>query len=133
MKTALPTVLTSRDLAEMAARAGLRLRSDRVAVRVIAALQGRLAEIIPEQRSVLFAITAPIRKPAKTIVALDLLERGRSSDADVHHTADGNRIVSRRLRGVSVRLPEVLGVVHAAAIDPSDVLDVVEQLIRAVA
>jgi hypothetical protein len=54
---------------EIIARLGaakLRLRFDKVALRLVGGLKAALASVVPEGETVAFTITAPIRLPAKT-------------------------------------------------------------------
>ena len=51
--------------------AKLRLRFDKVALRLVGGLKAALASVVPEGETVVFTISAPIRLPAKTAVALE--------------------------------------------------------------
>jgi hypothetical protein len=73
--------------------AKLRLRFDRVAIRLIERLQATLEETVPDGMTVLVTITAPIRLPSKTAAALEdrmrtLLGR-RSPGQDAKDTIHG--------------------------------------------
>src|SRR6266478_1685654 len=76
--------------------AGPRLRFDKVATRLIERLQATFGETVPDGMTVVLTITAPIRLPAKTAVALEgrihtLLAR-RSPGRDEIATMNGNRV-----------------------------------------
>jgi len=101
-----------QDIAELARRANLRLRFDKVALRVVRVLQSTLAEVVPEQQAVLFTVSAPIKHPAKTIAALEILVRGSFSCGEIKDTVHGNKVRLRRVTGGSGRVPRVLGFVH---------------------
>ncbi len=74
----------------IADRGGLttpRLRFDRVALGLVRRLQARLCELVPDGKTVILTITAPIRVPAKTAAALE--NKIRTSLAPVR--ADGGQ------------------------------------------
>ena len=74
----------------IADRGGLttpRLRFDRVALGLVRRLQARLCESVPDGKTVILTITAPIRVPAKTAAALE--NKIRTSLAPVR--ADGGQ------------------------------------------
>lgn len=93
-----------------------RLRFDRVALRFVESLQASLGATIPDGRTLVVTITAPIRLPAKTAAALEAnirrnLARGRAG-LEIRETIHGNRVTARLLGG---RLPgnvSVIGFVH---------------------
>ena len=115
-----------REIAELAARANLRLRFDRVVLRVVGRLQIALAEVVPEGQVVLLSVTAPIRHPAKTAAALvDLVRRGQPGD-EVRDVIHGNAVRVRRVHGMQPAMPRVLGFAHNPASDACRLLDLAE-------
>ena len=60
-----------REIVARLEAAKLRLRFDKVALRLVRGLKAALASVIPEGQAVVFAISAPIRLPAKTEMALE--------------------------------------------------------------
>src|SRR5579884_3881264 len=93
-----------------------RLRFDKVALRLIADLQAALRDDVPEGKTVLFTVTAPIRLPAKTVAELvprirPLLKSGRAR-AELAETLNGNQVRVRVVTGRAKRAPNVLGFVH---------------------
>jgi len=121
-----------RDIAELAARASLHLRFDRVVLRVVGLLQTTLAEVVPEGQAVLFTVTAPIRRPAKTAAALESLVRRGLSGGEVRDTIHGNEVRLRRVTGVPAPKPRVLGFVHNPESDSGLLLDLAESRLLAV-
>jgi|KBSSwiStaDraftv2_1062776.scaffolds.fasta_scaffold298078_1 hypothetical protein len=98
------------------------LRFDKVATRVIEHLQAAVGEIVPDRTTVLIAITAPIRLPAKTTMTLEakigtLFDR-RSPRRDYLAMINGNRVRIRLLKDQPVRAPKLLGFVHNPDLDP---------------
>ena len=120
-----------RDIAELAARANLHLRFDRVVLRVVGVLQANLTDFVPEGQAVLLTVTAPIRRPAKTAAALERLVRGGLSGGEIRDTIEGNEIRLRRVTGVSVPMPRVLGFVHNPESDAGLLLDLAESRLLA--
>jgi hypothetical protein len=120
-----------RDIAALAARAGLHLRFDRVVVRVVGQLKTNLAEVIPEGQAVLLTITAPIKHPAKTAAALERLVRDGQPDREVRDTMFGNDVHIRRVTDVPPATPRVLGFVHNPDSDAGLLLDLAEARVLA--
>jgi hypothetical protein len=121
-----------RDIAERAASAGLHLRFDKVALRVVTTLRARVKDVLPERQVLLLTVTAPIRQPAETIAALEtLVRRGLSSD-DAMLAIYGNGVRLRVIRGIPEHVPRLLGFVHNPGSDPETLLAIVETRIRAV-
>jgi hypothetical protein len=106
--------------------AKLRLRFDKVAVRLVGALKAALAGVVPEGETVVFTITAPIRLPAKTAAALQNMLRDGATDAERRETIHHNEVRIRRLKGVAQHMPKVLGFVHNLESDAVDILDLAE-------
>jgi hypothetical protein len=106
--------------------AKLRLRFDRVALRLVGGLKVALACVVPEGQTVLFAITAPIRLPGKTAVALEHMVRSGPPDTERREIVHGNEVRIRRLTSVPAHMPKVLGFVHSAESDAGAILAAAE-------
>jgi hypothetical protein len=119
--------LEQRIAARLAA-SGCRLRHDRVAVRLVAGVAAAVAPAVAPDRGIIFAVTAPIRQPARMIAALAPLLRDLSAGSlrtMLHGNAVHARSVARRTPG----MPGVLGFVHNPDRDGGVVLDMVEAAI----
>ncbi|MBV9537988.1 MAG: hypothetical protein JOY70_03525 [Acidisphaera sp.] len=93
-----------------------RLRSDKVAIRLLQRVRDALERDLPDGVCVLFTVTAPIREPAKTTTALIATIRARVScgavPGDHIATLHDNEV---RVRVVACRSPHALrvtGFVH---------------------
>jgi len=98
------------------------LRFDKVATRVIERLQAALGDIVPERMTVVIAITAPIRLPAKTAAALEakvatFFDR-KWPRRDYQATINGNHVRIRLLKDQPARAPKLIGFVHNPDTDP---------------
>lgn len=116
--------------------AKIRLRFDKVVIRLMDRLQASLREIVPDGTTVLLTVTAPIRLPAKTAAALeekirDLLGR-RSPRRDEADTIHGNRVRIRLVRGGSERAPKLIGFVHNSDPDAPRLLSIASELIEVI-
>lgn len=114
--------MIEQEIAQRCAAAKLRLRFDRVVLRLVGDLKAALTEFMPEGEAVIFTVTAPIKLPAKTIAALETLLRGGFSGGEVQ----GNQISVRRVKGVPADRPRVLGFVHNPESDAEHILDLAE-------
>ena len=93
-----------------------RLRNDQVVARVRGVLEVALAAAIPDRQAVVVAVTAPIRQPAQTAIAIAarvrscLRERSRTTDitADIH----GNQVRISLMTNVPGRMAKLLLYVH---------------------
>ncbi|MGA7153951.1 MAG: hypothetical protein WBY84_21495, partial [Pseudolabrys sp.] len=109
----------------IAERGGLtkpRLRFDRVALGFVRRLQAALSASVPDGRTLILTITAPIRAPSKTAAALEdnirtYLAR-QSAQGEAKHTIHGNQIRVRLVKGGSRRTTKVIGFVHNPDSDP---------------
>ena len=115
-----------REIIERLRAAKLRLRFDKVALRLVGGLKAALAKVVPEGETIVFTISAPIRLPAKTAMALDNLLRDGATDAESREVVNGNEVRARRLKGVPRHTPKVLGFVHSAELDAGVILALVE-------
>jgi hypothetical protein len=91
-----------------------RLRFDRVAIGLVRRLQASLAKSVPDGKTMIVTITAPIRQDSKTGTALadrirELLAARR---AQLRTTIHGNRIQVRVLNGGASRTSKLIGFVH---------------------
>lgn len=59
------TATIEREITERIVAARLRLRFDKVVLRLIDSLKVALAEIVLEDQTVIFTLTAPIKRPRK--------------------------------------------------------------------
>ena len=114
--------MIEQEIIQRCAAAKLRLRFDKVVLRLVGNLKNSLADFVPEGQAVIFTVTAPIKLPAKTIAALDTLLRGDFSGGEVQ----GNQVLARRLTGVAADRPRVLGFVHNPESDAGHILDLAE-------
>jgi hypothetical protein len=98
-----------------------RLRFDRVALELLRRLQTGLQESVPDGKTVVLAVTAPIRQSGKTAAGLeDKIKDGlaRRTTLNLKGTIEGNAVRARLMKGGN---PKVIGFVHNP--DPkSDVL-----------
>jgi hypothetical protein len=103
----------------------VRLRFDREALRFIRDVQSALHEVVPDGKTLVFAITAPIRLASKTAVALEKKVRSKPARANLEETINGNQIRVRLVKGGS-NGARVIGFVHNPESDP-EILFVVTQ------
>jgi len=115
-----------REIVARLEAAKLRLRFDKVALRVVRGLKAALASVIPEGQAVVFAISAPIRLPAKTETALDNMVRSGPRDPRRHEIVHGNKVQIRWLSDVPKHMPKVLAFVHSVEVDAGVILALVE-------
>jgi hypothetical protein len=81
-------------IAERIAATGIRLRFDKVALRLLDGVKAGVSQILPIDQSIAFTVTAPIKFPAKTSAALQ--ECLRQLHAQGLSTAiNGNKIRAR--------------------------------------
>ena len=105
--------------------AKIRLRFDRVALRFVGDLQAALQDSVPDGKTLMFTITAPIRLASKTGTAVETKVRSslarKTARIGLTETIHGNQIRVRLLRGGLKGSPKVIGFVHNPGTDP-DVL-----------
>jgi hypothetical protein len=103
------------------------LRFDKVVVRLIAGLQSALSDDVPPGKTVLLAVSAPIRLPKQTASVLEERVRqwlGRPPEsAEFRDTINGNQIHVRLVNGSADESPNVLGFVHNPEIDTNALFD----------
>ena len=116
-------------IAKRIAAAGIRLRFDKVALRLLEAVKAGVGQTLPAHQSIAFTITAPIRFPAKTAVAVQ--ERLRQLPMQGLSTAvNGNEIRARVVEGTLQGMPRVIGFVHNPEHNADLLLDIVETSLR---
>jgi hypothetical protein len=115
-----------REIVARLRAAKLRLRFDKVALRLVGRLKAALAGAVPEGQTVIFTISAPIRLPGKTAEVLETMIRSDPPDAQRREIVHDNEVRTRRLRGVPERMPKVLGFVHNVESDAGAILALVE-------
>jgi hypothetical protein len=115
-----------REITERIAAAKIRLRFDKVALRLVNDLKAALAKVVPDHQAVIFTVTAPIRLPAKTADAVEGLVRGGLPDGDVRNTIHGNHVRLRHIAGVPARMPRVVVFVHNPEADANLILALTE-------
>ena len=114
--------MIERDIVERIKATKTRLRSDKVALRLVSGLQAALTNIVPDGEAVIFTITAPIRLPAKTAGVLENLVRDKPAHGERREIVHGNHVRIRRLADVPLHTPKVLGFVHNPASDAGIIL-----------
>jgi hypothetical protein len=119
-----------RAIVDAIGAAGLRLRFDKVAVRLVANVKAALLDIVPDDHAVVFTITAPIRLPSRTAAAIEDLVRGGFSGHELRETVHGNQLRIRRVTGVAAAMPRVMGFVHNPDADPGAILAFAEERLR---
>jgi hypothetical protein len=114
-----------RRIAAKLASAGYRLRYDKVALRLIIGIRDVIDQELPQGQSVIFAIAAPIRHPAKTIAAVSRLLLDAPA-GELRATVHGNEVRARFVGRVSTDMPGVMGFVHNPERDAGLILDLAE-------
>ena len=89
---------------------------------------------MPDGRTLILTITAPIRVPSKTAAALEdnirtYLAR-QSAKGEVEQTIHGNQIRVRLVKGGSRRTTKVIGFVHNPDSDPDVLFDITLSLLE---
>lgn len=115
-----------RDIAAAVSAARIRLRFDRVVIGLVARLKAALDDVVPQDQSIVFTLTAPIRLPAKTAAAIEALVRDDLDGRDIRTTLHGNHVRLRRVAGVSAAMPRVAGFVHNQPSDGEHILDLAQ-------
>jgi len=110
------------------------LRFDRVALRFVRRLQDALCEAVPDGKTMILTITAPIQMPSKTAAVLEdkirtCLAR-RSVPAEAKDTIHGNGIKVCLVKNGFRRASKVVGFVHNPESDPDVLLDMTRSLIE---
>ena len=126
--------ITKQRIAERGGLTKPRLRFDRVALGFVRRLQAALSASVPDGRTLILTITAPIRAPSKTAAALEdnirtYLAR-QSGEGVAKHTIHGNQIRVRLVKGGSRQTTKVIGFVHNPDSDPDVLFDITLSLIE---
>jgi hypothetical protein len=111
-----------------------RLRFDKTALGLVKRLESKLAKSIPDGRTVVTTITAPIRQDSKTGSVLEgriqeLLATGRGR---LKTTIYGNRIQVRVLKGGATRTTKLIGFVHNPQPNPEILFDVIRSALACI-
>jgi hypothetical protein len=110
-----------------------RLRFDRVALRVVAELKKALHDAVPQRKTLLVTISAPIRVPSKTVLAIVVELRARlkpsSKTLDLRKEIYENQIRVRLVVSNANRQTKVLGFVLNAGPEPDALLELAESLL----
>jgi len=117
--------ITERKIAKRIAEAGIRLRFDRVALRLLDGVKAAFDQTLPIDQSLAFTVTAPIKLPAKTSAALQ--ERLRQLPTQgLSTTINGNGIRARMVKNTRRNAPRVIGFVHNPENNADLLLDIAE-------
>ena len=118
----------------MAPNAKFRLRFDKVALRFVSDVKVALSEFVPEGKTLIVTVTAPIRSASKTADALESqiqprLARGPAR-LDFSDTINGNQIRACLVTGLARGASNVVGFVHNPDLDVDALLAAAQSLIR---
>lgn len=112
-----------------------RLRFDKVVLRLIGRLQSGLHQAVPDGKTLIVTVTAPIRLPGKTADTLEDKIRSslvhRSGRLELNDTVHGNQVrvrLAKSFRGTS----KVIGFVHNPDSDPGVLLGVTDLLLNCI-
>ncbi len=121
--------MTEKEITKRMAAAGIRLRFDRVALRLVDDVKTGISQSFPVDQSVAFTITAPIRLPARTSAALqEWLCRIRVQELGTR--INGNEIRARVIRNPSSNQTRIMGFVHNPEYSADLILDIAEAALR---
>ena len=120
---------TEREIAKRIAAAGIRLRFNKVALRLVDGLKTGVVQSLLGDQSIVFTVTAPIRNPAKTSAALQELLRDLPA-GELRETINGNEVRARRVNAVLIGMPRVIGIVHNPESNADLILDLAESNLR---
>ena len=130
-------MLTEQDLvaalraADAPGLARMGLRFDRVVVRVVGQLRAFAEEEVPARVTVLLALTAPIRRPARSTEDLMCEIRARIAAGpaleDWCGQVNGTQVRLRLRAGAAPGDPRLLGFVHNRTADAGQILDWAER------
>lgn len=122
--------MIERTIIERIKAAKIRLRFDKVVLRVVGELQAAVVDAVPDGGSIIFTLSAPIRHPAKTATAVASLVRRSSVRGECREMVHGNDLRIRRLAGLPAHTPKVLGFVHHPGSDAGVILTIAEARLR---
>jgi hypothetical protein len=113
-----------------------RLRLDKVALGVIGRLRAALQGSVPDDRTIIVTITAPIRLASKTAAAMvDRIRRRLEGGAVARrstHRIHGNTIQIWILKGGTATTSKLVGFVHNPNADPRILIEVARALLAAI-
>jgi hypothetical protein len=112
-----------------------RLRFDGVAIGLVRRLQESLSKSVPDGKTVIVTITAPIRQDSKTGASLEDRIRELLAAGQAQHkaTIHGNQTQIRVLKGGANGTSKLIGFVHNPEPDPSILFDVTRSLLASMA
>lgn len=112
------------------------LRLDRVALEVVSRVRTAIQGHVPDGRTIVVTITAPIRLAARTATSLSsrILSRvsGRARTERSLHRIHGNRIQIWILQGAIGTTSRLVGFVHNPDVDPRIFIEVTRALLAAI-
>lgn len=117
------------EITKRIAAAGVRLRFDRVALRLLHEVKTHVGERVPAGQCILFTVTAPIKLPAKTSSALQEWLRPLRS-GEMSTTLNGNKVRARIVPGVPSGMLRAMGFVHNPESDAERLLEIAETGLR---
>jgi hypothetical protein len=120
------TATIEREIAERIRAERIRLRFDRVVRGLNNNLKAALAAIVPEGQSVVFTVTAPIKRPSETAAVLENLFHNGMPDGELRKAIHGNHVRIRPITGVATYMPKVIALVHNPESDPGLILAIAE-------
>jgi hypothetical protein len=115
-------LLVEQEIIAQIAATGIRLRFDKVALRLVNGLRAVLPDMVPDGQALIFTVTAPIRHPAKTSAALENLVRNGLPGHDFCGDIHDNHVRILQVKRVRVRMPRVFGFVHNSASNAGTIL-----------
>ena len=110
--------------------AGIRIRSDKVALRLLACVKAGVAPTLAADQSIACTVTAPIKLPAKTCAALREWLLGHLDGRDLRTTINGNEVRARITNNTTSDKPRVVGFVHNPESNADLVLEIAETSLR---
>ena len=118
--------MIEQEIFDRIAAAKIRLRFDKVVLRIRGDLKTALEEGMPAGHAMLFTLTAPIKLPGKTRDEMLGLIHGDFEAGEIH----GNQVRIRRLTSLPPQRPKVMLFVHNPDMDGRLVLDIAETRLR---
>jgi hypothetical protein len=132
-KIAVDITAIKRRMIKWDGQAKPRLRFDKVVIRLISRLQSGLHQVVPDGKTLIVTVTAPIRLPGKTADTLeDKILRSlthRSARVELKDTIHGNQIRVRLVKSFA-GTSKMIGFVHNPDSDPEVLLGVTALLLR---
>lgn len=129
MKPISKAEMTEAKIAERIAAAGIRLRFDKVALRLLDSVKASVGQVLAKDQSIAFTVTAPIKLPAKTTAALQECLRQLGCEG-LNTAINGNEIRARIIKNASRHMPRVIGFVHNSDTNADLLLTIAETSLR---